>query len=191
MKLRGKVQALRGLPQPQPLREGLFGQQGATLLEILIALVVVSVGMMGYFILHIQASRTSGESSNLSQATSIAMALQDSLLSVPYTQSTLDEPSLSKYFSSCGALPTYPVANLCNVESAVNAVGTTNPAQGRLEFARSWHVTPDGTNPTLLRYVVRVRYSPGAERTVDCATSTTGCKAVTLSTVRSPTGNDL
>lgn len=163
--------------------------RGATLLEILIALVVVSVGMMGYFILHIQASRTSGESSNLAQATSIAMALQDSLMSVPYSEKTFSEPTLAKYFTSCGALPSNPVANLCNVESAVNAVGTTNAAQGRVEFARSWHVVQDTTNPSLYRYVVRVRYSPGAQRTTDCVSSSIGCKAVTFSTVRSPTGN--
>lgn len=163
--------------------------RGTTLLEIMIAMVVVTVGMLGYFSLHIRSSRMAQSAVRTSQATSVGGAYQDSLLAVPFNPTTQGDGTTGAYFTSCTVVPADRLADLCSPQQ-VNVLGTTNVNDGPLVFRRSWSSRIiNGPAQPMVEYRVRVRYAAEDGRCPDCLTNKVGYKAVTLTSIRSMTGN--
>lgn len=168
-------------------------QRGTTLLEILIAVVVITTGMLGFFTLHIRSHRVAASAQRTAQATALASSKQNSLMAIPFSSTLSAAGQVPTLFPSCGSWPPVDrLADLCNVET-VNAMGTTNPSQGLLIFRRSWAVVvADGeSGQSTLDMMVRVRYSAEDGRCPECTNSSlkVGYKALTVRTLRSLNGN--
>jgi len=165
---------------------------GATLLEILIAMTVVTVGMLGYFTLHIHALQLNGSAAIQMEAMNIAVSTMDMLVAMPYSTSA---PLTQEYTAD----PGNPVDDLAGPLDAVNAFGTRDGGQGPVRYFRSYNVeelTPD-EQPTAvgqtipessanqLLITVRVRYPAEDGRCPDCSSAhQQGWKAVTTYTKR-------
>lgn len=168
-------------------------QRGTTLLEILIAVVVITTGMLGFFTLHIRSHRVAASAQRTAQATALASSKQNALMAIPFSSTLTSAGLVPTLFPSCGSWPPVDrLADLCNVET-VNAMGTTNPSQGQLIFRRSWAVVvADGeSGQSTLDMMVRVRYSAEDGRCPECTNSSlkVGYKALTVRTQRSLNGN--
>lgn len=165
-------------------------QRGITLIEIVITVAIMTVGMLGYFTLHFRALQLNSSTSNTAQATTLALAVQDSLQSIAFTPETLADSTTGAYFADCGPITTDRLANLCRALATVNEQGTTDTQDGPLIFNRSYHVTSvAGTTPPMFRVTVRVRYPAEDGRCPDCSGFKTGFRAISLTTYRTQTNN--
>lgn len=163
-------------------RRGRTGERGTTLLEIIVTVAIVTVGMLGYFTMHIRSFQVSGSSSAMSQAASLASAMQDQLLAVPYDNYA--ELNAALTLDAC-TTPTDvpPVEDLCKKKTTpINAKGV---ADTKGVFWRSYQVEKDPQSldddqPALL-ITVRVRYPAEDGRCPTCTTVALrqGWKAVT------------
>lgn len=177
--------------RPVPMRRAhqVGRQRGTTLLEIMIAVVVVTVGMLGYFTLHIRSNRMASSAIRTSQATAVASAFQDSLLAIPFNPSTQADGTTGAYFTSCNVTPVDKLADLCGAQN-VNVLGTTNTTDGPLLFRRSWSSRIiNGPVQPMVEYKVRVRYTAEDGRCPECLSNQVGYKALTLTAIRATTGN--
>ena len=175
----------------KPIWERVSSARGVTLVEIVISIAILTIGLLGYFSLHIRALQLASSASVSSQANNVAIGVQDMLQSLPFTADTL--PDL---YVDCGELPSNSVADLCYVPepAAVNesGEGVPNPVEGQRVFYRSWLVEPvsasaDPNAPGKVRIVVRVRYPDALARCPDCGTGSElsqGWGAVTLVSYR-------
>ncbi len=122
------MSGLTGTQRPTGHREQL---RGTTLLEIVITMAIMSIGMLGFFTLHIRALHTSKTSLSMSQAVSIASALMDGLQSLPYTPNTTHAA-----LQPCEPLNSDPIGDLCwpNPPVPVNKVGNQDTRLGPLLF---------------------------------------------------------
>ncbi len=162
--------------------------RGTTLLEIVITMAIMSIGMLGFFSLHIRALSTSKSSLTMSQALALASALQDGLQGLPYTP-TLIHPALQP----CDPPTTDPIGDLCRPSPPVpvNKAGNQNTALGPLVFYPSYavQIVPNAVNQNLIMITVRVRYPAEDGRCPACQSADlqTGWKAVTLTSMRAMT----
>jgi len=149
---------------------------------------IMSIGMLGFFTLHIRALHTSKSSLAMSQAVSIASSLQDGLMSLPFTPS-FTHPALQP----CKPMNSDPIGDLCWPTSPfpVNKAGNQDTRIGPLVFFPSYQiqVVPNAMNQNLLLITVRVRYPAEEGRCPGCqaADLRLGWKAVTLTSMRAMT----
>lgn len=147
--------------------------RGTTLLEIVITMAIMTVGMLGFFTLHFRSLQTSKASVWMSQAVSIASALQDSLQALPYSPKTAN---LGQW-EPCPDMGTDALSDYCHKLDAVDKIGRKTSEDDNFALHPSYYVNK--TIDSQLLIMVRVRY-PSEDVMA-------GWKAVNLTSMRSMT----
>ncbi len=149
---------------------------------------IMSVGMLGFFSLHIRALSTSKSSLAMSQALALASALQDGLQSLPFTPNLVHSA-----LQPCDPPTSDPIGDLCRPSPVVpvNKAGNQDTRLGPLVFYPSYavQVVPNAVNQHIIQITVRVRYPAEDGRCPSCQSADlqSGWKAVTLKSMRAMT----
>lgn len=155
-------------------------KRGTTLLEIVITMAIMTIGMLGFFTLHFRALQTSKSSVSMSQAVSIASAIQDSLQALPYSPETAN----LKQWGQCSDMGTDALSDFCHSLPAVDKIGRSVGAGDNFSLYPSYYVGK--TADAQLLIMVRVRYPAEDGRCPSCGFRQ-GWKAVDLTSMRSMT----
>lgn len=125
-------------PLSSPCAAGLRRQRGVSLLEVLISIVILSVGLLGYAGLQTLSMKNNTSALQRSQATILAYDIVDRIRA--------NRPNMANYNVALGAVGTYP-----DVISWKNNVATTLP-DGKAEVVISLG-TP--TTPSVARITIQ------------------------------------
>jgi hypothetical protein len=186
-------------PPRLPIERATRLERGTSLLEIVITMAIVTIGLLGFFTLHIRSSQTSSSAAIMIQASAVAAALQDQLQAIPLTPSAVTvDPTMNACTTSTAKKD--PLADLCfpgaltgaanAVPQPINVFGTRDATQAPLIFYPSWDVewvqgpSAPETVPRQVRITVRVRYPSEEGRCPSCGLYQAGWKAITTSTYR-------
>ncbi len=133
-----------------PCIAGLRRQRGVSLLEVLISIVILSVGLLGYAGLQTISMKNNTSALHRSQATILAYDIIDRIRA--------NRPNYANYIVALGAVGTYP-----DVISWKNNVAATLPdgkAEVKIELATNiveitiqWDDNRDGTDP--IQFITR------------------------------------
>ena len=115
-------------------------QKGVGLIEVLVALLLLAVGVLGYSILQIRAVDASSEALSRSQGMLITRALAENMRANPGAQTNY--PTAVRGFTNITAAPTVPrtthlpkedrtLRSHSSRRSTGNRVGTSRPTQAR------------------------------------------------------------
>ena len=165
-------------------------QRGTTLLEIVITVAIMTIGMLGFFTLHMRSFATSANAATMTQAAAYASALQDQLMTIPLPKNFVSMNLAS--MQNCGPITVDSLADLCRQVDVMGANGEVLATAGAETkgFHRSYQVQhlPEtemaGQTVSRVQITVRVRYPSDGGRCDNCATFKRGWKAVTMSSMR-------
>jgi len=121
------------------LRQKLFSRNGFSLIEVMIAMVVLSIGLLSLSALQTGAIRGNAKSNNLTQRTVIATNHLEYLLNLPF-----DHPDLAD-LDDITAAPDHDPENDGDDN---DGDGTTDEADddGELNYSVTWDITDDTLN---------------------------------------------
>jgi prepilin-type N-terminal cleavage/methylation domain-containing protein len=156
---------------------------GVTLIEVMIALVVLVIGLTAATSTVIYASKSTSTGMHVEQASTMAQSLLTALMSVPYNASgTGNSASPKTFFTNTYtsndadvadsaqnfALATLPASSYDHVDSELPAgvLGMLAPQPGAPNYERYWNIAPMGTNGVVIAVIVRWHESAGWQRTV-------------------------
>lgn len=169
-------------PQSILRRRQRWRARGTTLLEIVITVAIMTIGMLGYFTLHIRSFQVSGSALTMTQAASLAGALQDELLAIPYTDPDVPPAALDPSQCAPSTTPDSLADLPCpSANSYINAEGRKD-AHGA--FFRSYSTASINSDPKQIEITVRVRYKAEDGRCAGCSAYQSGYKAITTRIVR-------
>ncbi len=144
-------------------RRGLADEEGLTLIEAMIALTILSVGLLSLFALHQAALTASQLSFRISEATFLAQDMIDQLAAAEYTRDDANDGAGEAFESSTDAT----TANDPFVEHehwfdgtnvAVGGLGRIGSDGGRAMYTRTYDIEPV-TGSTTGRVIIRARVS--------------------------------
>jgi type IV pilus modification protein PilV len=148
---------------------------GVTLIEVLIALVVLVIGLTAATATIIYANRSTTTGMHVEQASTMAQSLLTALLAVPYTSSgTGNSASPNNFFTNSVTGNDTDVADSANA-FAVNVlpstaydhsdaelpanvlamIGPATPVPGGITYQRYWNIAPVGSNGVVIAVIVR------------------------------------
>jgi type IV pilus modification protein PilV len=159
---------------------------GTTLIEVLIALVVLVIGLTAATASIVSASRSTSTGMHVEQASTMAQSLLTALMAVPYTSSgSGNSLSPSNFFTNVTtandtdvadsamafAAATVPSSAYDHIDSElpanVLAMIAPQPSGGTgTNYQRYWNVAPIGTNGVVIAVIVRWHEAAGWQRTV-------------------------
>ena len=99
-------------------------QKGVGLIEVLVALLLLAVGVLGYSILQIRAVDASSEALARSQGMLILRSLAENMRANPAAQTSY--PAAVRGFTNITSLPTIPTPSCSNPSSACTPVQMAN-----------------------------------------------------------------
>ena len=123
-------------------------ESGFTLVEVLVALLVLSVGLVSVAALFTQGIRLNYHSSARSEATNYVHAKMEELKALAFADGGL---------AVGGALP--PAAAVVSYNDSIQKDGVVVASGGM--YVRQWKVELEGGNPNLKRITVAVRLNAG------------------------------
>jgi type IV pilus modification protein PilV len=144
-------------------RPGLGGEEGMTLIEAMIALTILSVGLLSLFALHQAAMTASQLSFRISEATFLAQDMIDQLNSAEYTRED-DNAGAGEAFetSTDNTVPNDPFAEhehwFDGANTAVGGLGAVGADGGNRMYTRTYDIEPL-SGSTTGRVIVRARVS--------------------------------
>lgn len=159
---------------------------GVTLIEVLIALMVLVIGLTAASATIIFASRSTSTGVHVEQASTMAQSLLTTLMAVPYTSSgTGNSASPSNFFTNVTtandadvadsaqnfSLATLPANSYDHSDSELpaNVLAMIAPQPGSgtgTNYQRYWNIAPLGANGVVIAVIVRWHESAGWQRTV-------------------------
>lgn len=158
---------------------------GVTLVEVLIALVVLVIGLTAASATVIYASKSTSTGLHVEQASTTAQSLLTALLSVPYTSSgTGASASPNNLFTNATAANDIDITDTtlkfqqatlppnaydhADSELPANVLAMIAPQPaGGITYQRYWNIAPIGTNGVLIAVIVRWQEGQGPwQRTV-------------------------
>ena len=138
-------------------------EEGLTIIESMIALSILSIGLLSLFALHQSAITATQLSFRTSEATYLAQDVMDNLFAETYTRQTHQTGPLGR-FESTGLDPTTtddPFAEFGHAywsdSGAVNCLGPVGEGGGATMFTRTYAVEPTGEDSG--RMVLKARVS--------------------------------
>ncbi len=147
--------------EPSPLHR-VEGESGVTLIESLIAMVVLTIGLLGLFVLHQTALHSSAHAFRVNVATWLAEDGMEYLLTREYNVQTQDA-----LLAASGTDPTTttdPYVTLGRylpgeaLGTLVNGMGGSDATYGSAIFQRSYHVEAMETDGSRIMLKVRVSF---------------------------------
>lgn len=156
-----------GVQKRRAARRGGERQRGFTLIEVLVAMALMAFAMLGLFSLHNVALKSSRLSARMGVCAMLARTQMEYLMGLPFPAGSGSPPT---DLVDLGADPTTavnPYAFLLHpangaAPTPLNALGTTNAAEGPLIFYRTWDVAyPFAPDLSVIQLSVRVSFSDG------------------------------
>jgi len=150
--------AIPSRPRRLPIRPG--AEEGLTIIESMIALSILSIGLLSLFALHQSAITATQLSFRTSEATYLAQDVMDNLMAETFTR---DNTQASGKFAqtSDNTNSTDPYAEFghgyWSDSGAVNCLGPVGAGGGETMFTRTYSVEPTGD--TTGRMVLKARVS--------------------------------
>ena len=118
-------------------------EDGFTLVEVLVAIVVLSIGLLGVAAMQLTTIRVNSTSNTLTQATNVAQDQLERLMVLPFNHADL--------------LDVTPGDGIVTIQPAVPLV----PQPG---YSVQWEVENDGNNMTTVKVVTRWKNAAGADK---------------------------
>ncbi len=133
-----------------------YNERGFTLLEVLVSIVLFTIGILGMMGLQVLATRGAAIGNSNTIGNYLAQSLSDQLQGLPFTAPALSSGSHGYQNSSDACL-------FCaNCNSGVDAMGSCNPGGTNL-YQVSWVVTPvtpsGGTTGSLLSIAIQISWA--------------------------------
>ena len=134
---------MKKVPSPCAARSPIRAQQGVTLLEVLISIVVLSIGLLGYAGLQTVSLKNNTSAFQRSQATMLTYDIVDRMRA--------NRPNLASYSVTLGTVGSYPdvISWKSNVAAALpdGDASITVDLAGNATIVIQWDDNRDGSNP--------------------------------------------
>lgn len=152
--------------EPQMKSRSRQNQGGFTLIEVLVAMVVLGFALLGLFSLHSVALSASRQSEKMGICAMLAKSQMEYLMNLSYPADGSAAPTDLVDLAPDPTTATTPFVPLNHpnggsMPDAINAAGTTDAADGPLLYYRTWDVEYPFTDTSVIELTVRVTYIDG------------------------------
>ena len=143
------------------------GDGGFTLIEVLVATVILSFSLLGLFSLHTMALRSSRLSARMSVCNMLARTQMEYLMGLPFPAGSGSPPTDLKDLALDPTTAANPYAYLPHpsggaAPALMNAMGSASASDGTLLYYRSWDVAyPFAPDLSVIQLSVRVSFADG------------------------------